>query len=224
MTQTLETKLKALLHADCFRPTPEDNSITLTQLHKQAADGETRKSWTQKLTITGLEGDEIFFSFDLDDHQYYSRYILGKEDKFYAKACDYIMLKKTADRWCAYIGELKMKRVCKDEVDRQTKGTQAFLEYIKNLLKYDGEQELNNLTFVRKVISSRKISKSSERNRNRPSGRARKRTTSALSLDPITDVLGNERPYNEITATTLLFNDSDRAHQKITLKQFLAQA
>ncbi|HHF3087734.1 TPA: hypothetical protein ACPJ1J_001452 [Vibrio alginolyticus] len=224
MTQTLETKLKTLLHADCFRPTPENSSITLTQSHKLAVDGVTRKSWTQELTITDLEGDEIFFSFDLDDHQCYSRYIPGKEDKFYAKACDYIMLKKSPDKWVAYIGELKMNRVCKDEVDRQTKGTQAFLEYIKTLLKHDGVEELNNLAFVRKVISSRKIKRAREQNRSRPGGLARKRVSSGVNLGPETDILSNEAPYNEITATKLVFNDSDRAHQTITLAQFLAQA
>ncbi|MBE3743396.1 hypothetical protein HJ196_14960 [Vibrio parahaemolyticus] len=224
MTQTLETKLKALLHADCFSPTPEDSSITLTQSHKLAVDGVTRKSWTQKLTITDLEGDEIFFSFDIDGRTGYSHFILGKDDKFYAKSCDYIMLKKTAGRWFAYIGELKMNRVCKDEVDMQTKGTQAFLEYIQNLLKHDGDQELNNLAFVRKVISSRKIKRASDHNRIRPGGLARKRVTSGINLDPVTDILSNDAPYNEITATKLVFNDSDRAHQTITLAQFLAHA
>lgn len=220
----MQEKLRALLDAKCFMPTSEDNSITLIQSHKQAADGETPKSWTQKLKITGLEGDEIFFSFDWDDHKCYSRYIVGQEDKFYAKACDYIMLKKSTDNWVAYIGELKMCRVKKDEVDRQTKGTQAFLEYIKTLLKHDGEDELNDLTFVRKVISCGKLKKESDKNRNRPGGRARKRTTSALNQDPDTDILGREAPYNEITATKLLFNDTDRAQQTITLDQFLARA
>ncbi|ELS4795309.1 hypothetical protein R5M54_001678 [Vibrio alginolyticus] len=224
MTLGTEKKLKDLLHHECFLEKDNDNTITLSQQQKLAVDGVTRKSWTQKLTITGLEGDEIFFSFDWDDHKYYSRYIVGSDKKFYAKACDYIMLKKTADRWCAYIGELKMNRICKDEIDRQTKGTQAFLEYIQTLLKHDGFEELDKLTFVRKVIGCKKLKKASEKNRNLPGGRARKRTASALNLAPDTGLLSSEVPYNEITATKLLFNDAERAHQTITLKQFLAQA
>ncbi|HIF9188379.1 TPA: hypothetical protein ACX6PH_001340 [Photobacterium damselae] len=220
----IATKLRELLHADCFLNTNHSNSsITLCQKHKLAQDGYTRKTWTQKLTITELEGDEIFLSFDWEDHKYYSRYIIGQNTKFYAKACDYIMLKRSADKWIAYIGELKMNRVDKNEVDLQTKGTQAFLEYIKILLKHDGDSELQNIIFIRKVISSRKLQKSHTYNQNRPKGLIRKRTTTALAQEPITDILGKEEPFNKITSTTLLFNDSDRAHQTITLSQFLAQ-
>ncbi|CAH1552672.1 hypothetical protein [Vibrio owensii] len=224
MTQTMQEKLRTLLHANCFMPTSEDNSITLAQSHHLAVDGITPKRWTQELTITGLEGDEIFFSFDWDDHQYYSRYIIGQQDKCYAKACDYIMLKKVADKWYGYIGELKMKNVCKNEVDLQTKGTQAFLEYIQSLLKLDGYDELNSITFIRKVISSKRQRRASQDNRNRPVGRVRRRPATAVSFAPETGILSVEYPYNQITATKLLFNDEDHSHQTITLEQFLAQA
>ncbi|MBE3976000.1 hypothetical protein HJ138_17310 [Vibrio parahaemolyticus] len=224
MALRTENKLKDLLHPECFLEKNDDNKITLSQPQKLALDGVTPKNWTQELTITGLEGDEIFFSFDWDDHNCYSRYIRGAEEKFYAKACDYIMLKKTADKWFAYIGELKMNRVKKDEIVQQTKGTQAFLEYIQTLLRHDGFEELDKLTFVRKVISCKKLRKTQEKNRKLPGGRALKRTASALNTEPETGLLDREKPYNEITATKLIFNDSDRAHQTITLKQFLAQA
>lgn len=222
MPFTVEEKLKSVISEDCFLPVT-GTSITLEQDHKLAMDGETKKDWTQKLTITNLEGNEIFFSFDKEDHKHYCRYIQADSKTFYAKACDYIMLKKINSKWTAYIGELKMKKISAPEVDMQTKGTQAFLEYIKALLNIDGFGDLQNLTVKRKVIGCHKpLVRARNNNSRRPVGRAQRRVVSAVSAAPATDLLDRSPPYNDIVATRLAFDDSHKNHVTITLPEFLA--
>ena len=131
--KTLKELLEEVIHQDCFIVPDKYKRAIITEEQKDHTDGST---WTQKLTITDLDGDEIILTFDHSSTQGYSQFIKGNSDNCIAKSCDYILLKKEADIWQAYFGELKLGTASftSESVKKQISGTEHFLRYIANLI------------------------------------------------------------------------------------------
>lgn len=143
--KTLKELLEEVIHQDCFIIPDKYNQAFITEEQTDLVDGT---KWTQKLTITDLDGDEIILTFDHSTTKGYSHFIKGNSDNCIAKSCDYILLKKEADVWQAYFGELKLGTASFNptSIKKQISGSEHFLRYVANLINdIENNTELLNI-------------------------------------------------------------------------------